>query len=646
MWLAGWTLVAVRLAMNGSGHAASALDQTIALNCMVLGPLMFLGSLASQYLVQRPRILFTVAFGIPLFLFATTVAVDPRPGPLVHIFLLLCTLAALIVGAAWGLRRNFVPTWLSLLLVFGFGGACIWLTLRGQSLCALRLVTSGILAMAALLFVFAFRRVTAGSALTVGGLSVWALAVIQSFSVGPHLPVDLLRAVDLLKVFTALGMVVLVLEDEIAANRAAQLSDRRARGEMEHYTRLYLGAMPYEISNQEYDGTCRAIAEASRFAQAAIFLRNAGGTFRLAGQAGLSSEQIAVFDAVACRATDRKIEELSAPEHAALEIGQVARVDISSLLLPGEEDLPEDLRRPRVIGIRGRDPGLQGTLALAGLRDPDEPLRTQDVLPLELLVARIGAARENAALLRRLMQSERLAGLGQLASGVAHELNNPLTAVTGFAELLTEVEDPSVRDRAGVILNEARRMKKIIESLVRFRKLSVATRAPVSVELLLRDIEKLARHDMESARVQFRMSAAPGLPRAMGDGEQIRQVFLQLVRNSIISFDETQPEEPRWLNVEMDKIDSIVRTVFTDNGPGFADPARAFDPFFITRQPGGGMGLGLSLCYSIIHEQGGEITAENLAPRGARIVVELPAEEKSAAAGHGASEDSALAPAM
>jgi two-component system, NtrC family, sensor kinase len=268
-------------------------------------------------------------------------------------------------------------------------------------------------------------------------------------------------------------------------------------------------------------------------------------------------------------------------------------------------------------------------------------------MPLELLVARIGAAREHALLLRRLMQSERLAGLGQLASSVAHELNNPLTAVTGFAELLAENPQAEVQERGGIILNEARRMKKIVESLVRFRRLTPAGRSPVSVELLLRDIEKLARHDLESMRVELELRIANDLPRAMGDGEQIRQVFLQLVRNASIALEELPEGEPRRLTVEVRRQANCVQTAFTDNGPGFPDPSRAFDPFLTTRHTGEGVGLGLSLCYSIVHEQGGEISAENVQPRGARVTVELPMEESAQAAQpRGDRDDDTLAPAM
>jgi two-component system NtrC family sensor kinase len=283
-----------------------------------------------------------------------------------------------------------------------------------------------------------------------------------------------------------------------------------------------------------------------------------------------------------------------------------------------------NFRRAHVMGIRTRDGRLQGALVMGGLRRPEEPLLLEDVLPLELLVARVGAAREHVGLLRRLVQTERLAGLGQLAGGVAHELNNPLQAVTGFAELLVEGDGTSTQEHAAVILSEARRMKQIIESLMRFRNAAPAGRAPVAVDLLLTDIVHLVKHEMEDAQIDLHMQLPDHLPRVRADGDQVRQVFLQVMRHAISSLEEAPKGQARRLTVEAAAIPKAVQVVFSDTGPGFAEPARAFDPFFTTRHPGEGVGLGLSICYAIVREHGGAISAVNLHPRGAAVVVELP----------------------
>jgi two-component system, NtrC family, sensor kinase len=648
LWLAGWWLAVIELWLSIFGRStAGGAGRVCAMLCMVLAPLMFLASLAPQYLfIRRLRILCVLAFGAPLVVIAALVALYPNPGPLAQLVLLVCAVAALGVGAIWSLQRGLLPTWGALAVVGAFGCACLWEMAGNDYMGAVNLARGGMLAMAALLFACAFRRLTAGVFLTVGGLAVWALqGILQVYRHDARLLFSLTSLTDLLRMLTAVGMVVLVMEDEIAANRATHARDQQAQREMQRYAELYMEAMPYEPSAGEYDATCRAITEMSRFSQAAVLLRNAGGSFRLAGQSGFSREEAVALDGAARQITHETEQEISRPENMSRETGDLMIVDLT--LLIRDEPVLQAFRKARVLGIRVREGAWQGVLLLGAPRNAEEPLQTQDVMPLELLVARIGATREHALLLRRLMQSDRLAGLGQLASSVAHELNNPLTAVTGFAELLAESQHPDVEERAGIILNEARRMKKIIESLVRFRRLTPAGRWPVSVGLLLRDIEKLARHDLESARVELELRIANDLPRAMGDGEQIRQVFLQLVKNASIALEELPEGEQRRLIVEVEKSSNWIRATFTDNGPGFSDPSRAFDPFLTTRHTGEGVGLGLSLCYSIVHEQGGEITAENVQPRGARVIVDLPLEEAThSGRERGETGDDMLAPAM
>jgi signal transduction histidine kinase len=146
----------------------------------------------------------------------------------------------------------------------------------------------------------------------------------------------------------------------------------------------------------------------------------------------------------------------------------------------------------------------------------------------------------------------------------------------------------------------------------------------VSLELLLHDIEQLARHDLEGAHIDLQLRIPEDLPHVMADGDQIRQVFLQVVKNAIGSLDELSDGMERRLTVEAAPAGRCVQVTFSDSGPGFAKPARAFDPFYTTREQGEGMGLGLSICYSIIREHGGDISAVNLLPRGAAVVIELP----------------------
>jgi signal transduction histidine kinase len=626
LWLAGWVCAVIRLATQVAGWRKPGWGLVISEGAMELAPLMFLGSLAPQYYSHKPRILYVVAFGLPVMVYCAVIGFDPQPGVVARSVVMACTVLTIAVAARWSLYKHLIPIWLSLVVVALVGGGAAWMTVRGWYWEVGALVHSGVLLMTALLFVAAYRRLTAGLVFTVGGMFLWSLPpLLEPLLRMKGLPPELERALNLVKVMTAVGMIVLVLEEEVAFNQASQRRDRRARVELEKYTALYLAEAPFDEEGGHYNQACETIAEASRFAQAAIFVQSVEGIFQLAGRAGMSGALEGALDALARRTTEQVMAAVASGKYFTRVAGNLTLMDLSPLMEPGDELAQMNFRRAYVMGIRTRGGQLQGALLLAGLRHPEMPLVAEDVLPLEMLVARLGAAREHAGLVRRLMQSERLAGLGQLASGVAHELNNPLQAVTGFAQLLVEGDDPLTQEHAAVILSEARRMKQIIESLMRFRNAASASRVPVAIGLLLRDIEKLMRHDLENARIALELHIPEHLPRVKADGEQIRQVFLQVMKNAMTSLEEAADGVERRMSVEVAAIPKAVEVMFSDTGRGFPEPGRAFDPFFTTRHPGEGLGLGLSICYAIIREHGGEISAVNLHPRGAAVVIELPA---------------------
>ncbi len=624
LWLVGWMFAAIQLEMEVFGRAESGIWLAVARCSILMAALMFLGSMAPQYFSRRFRILYVVALAVPILGFTVTASLDPTPGPAIHALLLFFVLVTFLISLRWSLDKNLLPIWVSVVIVGVLGGIGISLALRGQYEDALALAQSGLLLITALLFASGFRRISAGVVFTVGGLVGWSLPVMLTPILGTAgVPLVFMRALNLVKVVAAFGMIVLVLEDEIASNKAAQLRDRRARLEMERYTEIFLESIPFEEKSTQFDPICEAISAASRFSKSAIVVRTPDNRFRLAGASGMDGALAAALDSMARRTTADRIGSLGEKLHTRV-LGHLVLLDLTPLLEPGDELGLMNFTSAWAIAIRGREQEFLGTLLLSGLREPDEPMLTEDVLPLELLVARIGNAREHQILLRRLLQTERLAGLGQLAGGVAHELNNPLTVITGYAELLTDSDGPT-HDQATIILNEARRMKQIIESLVRFRKATPGIRGPVSIETVLQDIERLTRHDLDGANIDLQLRISSGLPPVKADGDQIRQVFLQIVKNAIGSMHDSPDGIDRRLTVEAYPLGEAVQITFTDSGPGFVEPARAFDPFYTTRHQGEGMGLGLSICYSIVREHGGQISALNALPRGAAVVIQLPA---------------------
>ena len=645
LWLVGWLLAIERLVLQAAGWTAPGWHLAVSLSSMLLAPLMFLASLAPQYILRKPRVPFVAAFGLPLIVYCTLVGLNPSPAAMGRVLLLACVAVGIAVTTQWSLEEVLLPTWISLGIVALVGGASFWLTGRGQYRDVIALTHSGVLLMTALLFLSAFRRQTAGVVFTTCGLLLWALPpLIRPLLHVPVLPVGFERAVNLAKVIAAVGMIVLVLEEEISANLAARDRDRRTRREMERYTALYVADYAHEEETAAFDPVCAAIAEASRFSQAVIFMRATEGRFLLAGRAGIGRSLEVALEALARRTSAEKVESVAAGEHCTPVAGSLRLVDLDPLMEPGDDLQQMNFRRAWGMGIRSPEGKLQGVLMVAGLRQPESALNLEDVLPLELLAARIGAAREQAGMARRVTQAERLAGLGQLAGGVAHELNNPLQAVTGFAELLVDGEESTTRRHAEVILSEARRMKHIIDSLLRFRNAAVTERVPVSIGEVLAETARLVRADLMAAQIEFEMRVAENLPTIRVDGEQIRQVFVQVVKSAAEALAEMPAEEGRRIRIETEQLPRAVHVVFSHNGPGFTSPARVFDPFFKPLSPrdGGeswphpeeGSGLGLSVSYAILREHGGAISAVNLHPTGAAVVVELPLDaERSAGNG-------------
>jgi two-component system, NtrC family, sensor kinase len=241
---------------------------------------------------------------------------------------------------------------------------------------------------------------------------------------------------------------------------------------------------------------------------------------------------------------------------------------------------------------------------------------------------------EAATLQAKLMHAERMAAVGQLVSGVAHEVNNPLTAILGFADLL--MDNPEVPESARkdlrVILQEAQRTKQIVQNLLSFARQMPPQRKPVQVNTILRRTLELRAYDFHSRGVEISEHLAQELPYVVGDSHQLQQVFLNIVNNAYDAVREAG--RPGRIDITTMKQGGFVEVSFRDNGHGVTAPDRIFDPFFTTKEVGKGTGLGLSICYGIVHEHGGEIFCHNNeGAEGATFVVRFPASPELVSVG-------------
>ena len=251
-----------------------------------------------------------------------------------------------------------------------------------------------------------------------------------------------------------------------------------------------------------------------------------------------------------------------------------------------------------------------------------------DVELIRLLRASRQSFQELQLLQAQLVQSEKLASMGQLVGGAAHELNNPLTAMLGYAELLTATElTPEQRSLAAKISQQAKRVRSLVSSLLSFAKQVPSSKTPVDVNAILQTCLKLSQPQMEVARVASSIEMANPLPRVQADSNQLLQVFSHIINNAV----NAMSERGGTITISTRALGNLVTIQFADTGPGMVEPERVFDPFYTTRPVGQGIGLGLSACYGIIQQHGGKIKASNRETGGAIFQIDLPAAPQTAA---------------
>jgi PAS domain S-box-containing protein len=230
----------------------------------------------------------------------------------------------------------------------------------------------------------------------------------------------------------------------------------------------------------------------------------------------------------------------------------------------------------------------------------------------------------------QLLQSEKMAAVGQLISGVAHELNNPLTAILGYSQLLQSEECvyPRGADYVEKLYKQAQRTHHIVQNLLSFSRQRKPQRAPVQLNQILEDTLALREFDMKRSNIVIYRDFDSRLPMTGGDFHQLEQVFLNILNNAVDAIQEKGGQGEIWIRTEV--AGDRLSVEFTDNGTGVSNPLRIFDPFYTTKAVGKGTGLGLSICYGIIKEHGGEIHVRNSSSRGATFTVTLPLQTVAA----------------
>jgi len=260
----------------------------------------------------------------------------------------------------------------------------------------------------------------------------------------------------------------------------------------------------------------------------------------------------------------------------------------------------------------------------------------QDQALMALLKESRRAYKSQKELQRQLVQKEKLASLGNLVAGAAHDINHPLNAVmTHSDELwakakLTDEQDALLRK----IVNQARRTQDLITNLLSFAQQAPGEKAAVDLSVLLGRAIQMLESRRPGSKIQFRVTIEPEFPRVLANANQLFQAFIEIIENAMDALEESGGGV---LEITAQRQDAEVVLQFSDNGPGLRDPERVFDPFYTTKPVGKGTGLGLSAVYGVIQDHAGQITCRNKPEGGAQFTIKLPvtaAAVQSAVAAH------------
>jgi two-component system NtrC family sensor kinase len=226
---------------------------------------------------------------------------------------------------------------------------------------------------------------------------------------------------------------------------------------------------------------------------------------------------------------------------------------------------------------------------------------------------------------QQIIQSERLAAMGQMIGGFAHELNNPLTSILGMAELLQEGDaSEGAHKQIAILHQQARRAAEIVQNLQYFARPPVPGRSQVDLNELVQRTVQMQAYPLRKSNITVDFLPEPAMPPVEADPNQLMQVFLNLLLNAEQAIRESR--EKGTIRVRIGRQPDSVWIVFQDDGPGIAPEnlAHIFDPFFTTKRPGRGTGLGLSICKTVLREHGGNIEAASAPGGGAAFTITLP----------------------
>jgi len=618
LWAVGWTLVfthfLAQLLEPANGHVGSLL-LAIDLGSLQAAAIVFVVSVSSVVENKAKRVVLLLVVGIPSVAYAVFACYD------IHArWPYIVCLAACFGGGAsfffWVHRRSSAYLAIMALLCALAGIWAAGAALHGS-------FDEGVTALLGIGFglpgVFICRNYWRASPaiLTMsGGFFCWGAVfplgmLIDRFAPNATIPGELW---NIPKLFVAFGMILIIVED-----KSESIADMQRKAETLNHQLQRLSAITSRLLNgTKAESMCpeiaSAITEVSNFGTAVIYLEDGERRLWVAGSSGACEESL--------RNPQDKAQDWTT-DYIKTLCSNAQRIGQNSFLLWSNEH--HSTAQEVLLPLRSAGGGYLGCIRLGSPREANT-IHADELSRIESMAADLAVAVEVKALHTQLVWSEKLAALGQLVAGVAHELNNPLAVIMGYGELMgDEISSARARDQLQKIVGESRRMKKIIDNLLRFSRQSARDTQAAHLAPVLQEVLALREYYLRTHNVSVELELAPNLAPLAINEDEIKQILLNLLNNSSDALESVA--NSRRISIRALQNGSRATIEVEDTGPGFANLNRALDPFYTTKPVGKGTGLGLSVCYGIVKERGGDLRIENVTPRGARVIIELPLAE-------------------
>lgn len=622
LWAVAWTLVSIHFLaqlLEPVGQNAIPILRAIDAGALQFGAIAFLVSVCSVAENRARRTLLLLVLAVP----SVAYSVLEATGVYTRWPYVLCLLTCFAGSACFFLwrERRFSKFFFAVTMLSSLAGVWALRAAFGGSFPQGTVVLLGL--GFALPGVFICRNFWKPSpaVLTIStGFLCWGAAfpilyVITRVAPNLTLPTALW---DVPKLLVAFGMILAVVEDKSKAISGMQHQAAALRRQLEKFSMISARLRTTTVPDSMCPEIVSTITAVSSFRVALIHLERGDKTLHLAASSGIFPESVRCLKEQTRNWTTAEIQNLCS---VARPIGQTSFL-LSSDVLPGSAD-----RRFShvLIALRSAAGSCLGSILLLAACD-ESRIPMQELARIESVAIDLAAAIELNSLHTQLVWSEKLAAIGQLVAGVAHELNNPLTAIMGFGELMSDaVASSRSGDHLKRLLSETRRMKRITDTLLRFSRRSSTDTASVELAPLLQEVLALCEYRTRAAKIGVEIEISPELPLLVINEDEMKQVLLNLFNNSCDALHDSTGARHIWIRARHSGGRAVIQ--IEDSGPGFSNLSRALDPFYTTKPEGKGTGLGLSICSEIAKRRGGDLRIENLNPQGARVTVELPVLE-------------------